>query len=269
MTMSLRVEDQPAFVGSLCVVDLAGSERAADTASHDKVARLEGAEINKSLLALKECIRGLGEGKRHIPFRGSKLTEVLRGSFVGNARSVMIATIGPSSSSAEHSLNTLRYAHRVKGLTVECPLPSKERNAPRPTHRGRTTDADQRLQQQPGGAARQHQARQQQHRKTAERGRSPRAEKNEKKRARKRTPQRSATAIEKIVQRRVSDAVGEVRAQLLEQERRHLQVQRTQAAEQQRQAERIAQLIDQLNQLIVPARLPPLPSDTPARNDGQ
>ncbi|CAI0474641.1 unnamed protein product, partial [Linum tenue] len=45
---------------------------------------MEGAEINKILLALKECIRALDNDKSDIPFRGSKLTEVLRDSFVGD-----------------------------------------------------------------------------------------------------------------------------------------------------------------------------------------
>lgn len=132
LTISLRDEIHPRFCGSLNIVDLAGSERAADTAANDKQTRLEGAEINKSLLALKECIRGLDERKRHIPFRGSKLTEVLRDSFMGNSRTVMVATISPSTDSVEHTLNTLRYAFRVKGLTVAQLDPSKERNAPRP-----------------------------------------------------------------------------------------------------------------------------------------
>jgi hypothetical protein len=103
-------------VGRLSFIDLAGSERGADTFDNDRQTRLEGAEINKSLLALKECIRALDGDARHVPFRGSKLTEVLRDSFIGEqARTVMIANISPSSSSVEHTLNTLRYADRVKG----------------------------------------------------------------------------------------------------------------------------------------------------------
>lgn len=74
--------------------------------------RIEGAEINKSLLALKECIRALDNDQVHIPFRGSKLTEVLRDSFIGDSRTVMISCISPSSGSCEHTLNTLRYADR-------------------------------------------------------------------------------------------------------------------------------------------------------------
>lgn len=103
--------------GKLSFIDLAGSERGADTYHNDRNTRLEGAEINKSLLALKECIRALDLDKGHVPFRGSKLTEVLRDSFVGKeARTVMIANISPNSTSVEHTLNTLRYADRVKEL---------------------------------------------------------------------------------------------------------------------------------------------------------
>ncbi|GFZ13993.1 P-loop containing nucleoside triphosphate hydrolases superfamily protein [Actinidia rufa] len=73
-------------VGKISFIDLAGSERGADTTDNDRQTRIEGAEINKSLLALKECIRALDNDQIHIPFRGSKLTEVLRDSFVGNSR---------------------------------------------------------------------------------------------------------------------------------------------------------------------------------------
>lgn len=107
----------PKLVGKLSFIDLAGSERGADTTDNDKQTRMEGAEINKSLLALKECIRALDSDQGHIPFRGSKLTEVLRDSFVGDSRTVMISCISPNSGSCEHTLNTLRYADRVKSLS--------------------------------------------------------------------------------------------------------------------------------------------------------
>ncbi|KAM5579024.1 kinesin-like protein KIN-13B [Rosa sericea] len=112
-----NVSKPPRLVGKLSFIDLAGSERGADTTDNDKQTRMEGAEINKSLLALKECIRALDNDQGHIPFRGSKLTEVLRDSFVGDSRTVMISCISPSSGSCEHTLNTLRYADRVKSLS--------------------------------------------------------------------------------------------------------------------------------------------------------
>eukprot|EP00250_Pteridium_aquilinum_P009809 c18950_g1_i1 orf=1-1569(-) len=98
------------LVGKFSFIDLAGSERGADTTDNDRQTRIEGAEINKSLLALKECIRALDHEQGHIPFRGSKLTEVLRDSFVGDSRTVMISCISPNTGSCEHTLNTLRYA---------------------------------------------------------------------------------------------------------------------------------------------------------------
>jgi len=60
-----------------------------------KETRIDGAEINKSLLALKECIRALDQNKKHTPFRGSKLTQVLKDSLVGNCKTVMIGNCGP------------------------------------------------------------------------------------------------------------------------------------------------------------------------------
>lgn len=87
-----------------------------------RTTRLEGADINVSLLALKEVIRALatGDSMTHIPFRGSKLTQVLKESFVGkNSRTVMVACVAPNMTNCEHTLNTLRYADRVKERNAE------------------------------------------------------------------------------------------------------------------------------------------------------
>ncbi|KAK4526977.1 hypothetical protein GAYE_SCF31G4898 [Galdieria yellowstonensis] len=114
----MKNEEDPDYTfGKLSFIDLAGSERAADTTHSDRQTRMEGAEINKSLLALKECIRALDQNQHHTPFRGSKLTLVLKDSFVSvDSRTVMIANVSPSASNCEHTLNTLRYADRVKEL---------------------------------------------------------------------------------------------------------------------------------------------------------
>jgi kinesin family protein 2/24 len=108
--------------GRLTFIDLAGSERGADTNKASRTTRLEGADINTSLLALKEVIRALatGDSMTHIPFRGSKLTQVLKESFIGkNSRTVMVACVAPSITNCDHTLNTLRYADRVKERNAE------------------------------------------------------------------------------------------------------------------------------------------------------
>ncbi|KAA6397829.1 MAG: putative Chromosome-associated kinesin KIF4A protein [Streblomastix strix] len=105
--------------GKLSLIDLAGSERAAATMNKGKRMQ-EGANINKSLLALSNCINALCEGKKggFVPYRNSKLTRLLKDSLGGNAKTVMIANISPSSQSMEDTHNTLKYADRAKQIKV-------------------------------------------------------------------------------------------------------------------------------------------------------
>ena len=106
--------------GRMSFIDLAGSERAAEAGDQNKQTRQEGAEINTSLLALKECIRSLDQDSKHTPFRQSKLTQVLKESFIGDSKTCMIANVSPTGTATDNTLNTLRYADRVKQLKAQC-----------------------------------------------------------------------------------------------------------------------------------------------------
>ncbi|EUD64720.1 kinesin family member 18/19 [Plasmodium inui San Antonio 1] len=107
--------------GKLCVIDLAGSERASQT-NNKGMRLLEGANINRSLLALGNVINALvsrskGTSKSNfIPFRDSKLTRLLKDSLGGNCKTVMIANVSPSHLSYEDTHNTLKYANRAKNI---------------------------------------------------------------------------------------------------------------------------------------------------------
>ena len=107
-------------VAKLSLIDLAGSERATVT-TNSGVRLREGANINRSLLALGNVINALAThkgNKTHIPYRDSKLTRLLKDSLGGNCRTVMIANISPSGCSFEDTYNTLRYADRAKQIKV-------------------------------------------------------------------------------------------------------------------------------------------------------
>lgn len=105
---------------TLSIIDLAGSERAA--ATKNRGARLnEGANINKSLLALGNCINALCDPRRrnHVPYRNSKLTRLLKFSLGGNCKTVMIVCISPLSQHYDETLNTLKYADRAKEIKTK------------------------------------------------------------------------------------------------------------------------------------------------------
>lgn len=128
--------------GKLALVDLAGSERASETNSGGQKLR-DGANINRSLLALANCINALGKqqkkGLAYVPYRNrlvvliilwpgfflvmhltdksySKLTRILKDGLSGNSQTVMVATISPADSQYNHTVNTLKYADRAKEI---------------------------------------------------------------------------------------------------------------------------------------------------------
>ncbi|DBA70138.1 TPA: hypothetical protein ACH3X2_012191 [Trebouxia sp. C0005] len=107
------------YTGKLSLVDLAGSERASETNNIGRQLK-DGANINRSLLALAECINALGKAKKKglvfVPFRNSKLTRLLKDGLCGNSRTAMIATVASSSVQYHHTVNTLKYADRAKEI---------------------------------------------------------------------------------------------------------------------------------------------------------
>ncbi|XP_076136275.1 kinesin-like protein KIF19 [Alosa pseudoharengus] len=109
-------------MGKLFMVDLAGTERASQTQNRGKRMK-EGAHINRSLLALANCINALseraGRGAQFVNYRDSKLTRLLKDALGGNSRTVMIAHISPASTNFEESRNTLMYADKAKNIKTK------------------------------------------------------------------------------------------------------------------------------------------------------
>lgn len=122
-----KTETGEKFLSKLSLIDLAGSERG--SVSENSRRMVEGANINRSLLALGNCINILSEEKKrgqHVPYRDSKLTRLLKDSLGGNTRTVMIACISKSFTAYEETLNTLRYAQRASLITTKISKSVKE-----------------------------------------------------------------------------------------------------------------------------------------------
>ncbi|XP_017789042.1 PREDICTED: kinesin-like protein KIF12 [Habropoda laboriosa] len=127
LTVNITFEqqmDNSVFIsrqGKINFVDLAGSEMTKKTQSEGKTLE-EANNINKSLMVLGYCISSLSDGKRkggHIPYRDSKLTKLLADSLAGNGVTLMIACVSAARSNASETLNTLRYAARVKKIRTK------------------------------------------------------------------------------------------------------------------------------------------------------
>lgn len=105
--------------GQLMLVDCAGTERRKDSMMHSKERQQEGAEINASLHALKECVRLLIT-QRSVPshaYRASALTKVLADAFIRGveAKLAVICTLSPCATDTEHTITTLRMGMALGG----------------------------------------------------------------------------------------------------------------------------------------------------------
>lgn len=112
----------------LCLIDLAGSERAAATENRG-VRMFEGANINRSLLALGNCINILSDPDKtgkFVPYRDSKLTRLLKDALGGNTKTVMLACVSPAFSAYEETLHTLKYAERAGRIKLSATRNFKE-----------------------------------------------------------------------------------------------------------------------------------------------
>eukprot|EP00347_Sterkiella_histriomuscorum_P019664 403340759 len=104
------------------LVDLAGSERISLLGQTDKVSQKETIGINKSLMILRKCIGALESNTqsqkdtKHIPYRESRLTQVLKQSLGGNSYCLMIACISPSDKNYDENIQTLNYAMKTNNI---------------------------------------------------------------------------------------------------------------------------------------------------------
>ncbi|XP_070033970.1 kinesin-like protein KIN-14K isoform X2 [Nicotiana tabacum] len=110
---------------SLHLVDLAGSERV-DRSEVTGDRLKEAQHINKSLSALGDVISALAQKNAHIPYRNSKLTQVLQTSLGGQAKTLMFVQLNPEVASYSETMSTLKFAERVSGVELGAARSSKD-----------------------------------------------------------------------------------------------------------------------------------------------
>nr|AAK92458.3 kinesin-like protein heavy chain [Arabidopsis thaliana] len=111
--------------GCLHLVDLAGSERVEKSEAVGE--RLKEAQhINKSLSALGDVIYALAQKSSHVPYRNSKLTQVLQDSLGGQAKTLMFVHINPEVNAVGETISTLKFAQRVASIELGAARSNKE-----------------------------------------------------------------------------------------------------------------------------------------------
>ncbi|CAH8382629.1 unnamed protein product [Eruca vesicaria subsp. sativa] len=119
------VETDSVLRGSLHLVDLAGSERV-DRSEVTGERLKEAQHINKSLSALGDVIFALAHKNPHVPYRNSKLTQVLQSSLGGQAKTLMFVQVNPDGDSYAETVSTLKFAERVSGVELGAAKSNKE-----------------------------------------------------------------------------------------------------------------------------------------------
>jgi len=116
LTVALRVEDGSIKVGKLNFCDLAGSEKVRKTNATGNRLK-EAQQINLSLTILGQVISALAQNRKHVPFRDSKLTHVLKDSLGGNCKTTLIVNCSKHMFNREETINALRFGSRCKLIT--------------------------------------------------------------------------------------------------------------------------------------------------------
>ena len=111
--------------GTLNLIDLAGSERILDSQVTGK-RRDEAIAINKHLTCLGDCISAIQNEAKHVPFRNSKLTLILKDYLKGDAKVLMIVNASPLQDHANESMASLNFAKKVNECKVKKVVPNPE-----------------------------------------------------------------------------------------------------------------------------------------------
>ncbi|KAH9551180.1 hypothetical protein CY35_09G001300 [Sphagnum magellanicum] len=103
-----------ATTSKLWLVDLGGSERLSKTNAQGVMLE-EGKSINVSLSALGDVISALQRKQPHVPYRNSKLTQLLRDCLGEQSKTLMLVHVSPKEMDMAETVCSLSFACRARG----------------------------------------------------------------------------------------------------------------------------------------------------------